>query len=105
MVLAGFKCEIDSTHETFISRSTGKQYVESHHLIPIEFHADFENSLDVEENIVCLCSNCHNRIHYGVDNAILIKQLFAKRKELLHDVGLNVTENQLLHDIYNTLEY
>ncbi|SOC17843.1 HNH endonuclease [Pseudobutyrivibrio ruminis] len=105
MVLADFKCEIDPTHETFISRSTNRQYVESHHLIPMEFHEDFNSSLDVEENIVCLCSNCHNKIHYGIDNDVLIKQLFEKRKSLLHDAGLDISEEQLLRDIYKTSGY
>ena len=100
MVIAGFKCEIDPNHATFISRRSGMPYVESHHFIPMEFHEDFDFSLDVEENIVCLCSNCHNEIHYGVKNAELVRALYIKRKDLLHDVGLDITEEELLTKAY-----
>ncbi|MCR5023733.1 MAG: HNH endonuclease [Lachnospiraceae bacterium] len=96
MILAGYKCENDPNHKTFISRGTGKPYVESHHLIPMEYYNDFEYSLDVEENIVCLCSNCHNEIHYGVNNADIVRKLFMARRELLHDAGLDITEDELL---------
>ena len=39
------------------------QFVEVHHLIPMEKQNDFEDSLDVPENIVALCPNCHRKIH------------------------------------------
>ena len=101
MILADFKCEIDPNHRTFISRGTGHPYVESHHLIPMEFYDDFDYSLDVEENIVCLCSNCHNEIHYGQENGRLVHILYEARKDLLHDVGLDITETELERKAYN----
>lgn len=60
----------------------------------------FENSLDVEANIVCLCSNCHNRIHYGVDSDELVSRLYALRKSELEKVGLSIELKQLLK-LYN----
>lgn len=39
--------------------------MEPHHLIPLQYHEEFEWSLDVEANVVSLCSECHNQIHYG----------------------------------------
>ncbi len=96
MILAGYKCENNSNHKTFISKGTGKPYVESHHIIPMEYYNDFKYSLDVEENIVCLCSNCHNEIHYGINNESIVRKLFEARRELLHDAGLDVTETELL---------
>lgn len=101
MVLAGYRCEIDPSHRSFISRGTGQLYVESHHLIPMEFYDDFDYSLDVEENIVCLCSNCHNEIHYGQDNGRLVHILYEARKDLLHDAGLDITEAELQRIAYN----
>ena len=64
---ADYKCEVCAEHETFIRKSNGKLYTEPHHLVPIKFQSRFCVSLDVENNIVSLCSNCHNRIHYGAD--------------------------------------
>ena len=57
---------------------------------------EFDVSLDVEENIVSLCSNCHNQIHYGVDADKLIKKLYADRKDLLSTVGIDISVSRLL---------
>lgn len=97
---SGFVCECDSEHESFISKRTGKRYLETHHLIPLEYWKSFENSLDVEANIVCLCSNCHNRIHYGIDSDELVSKLYALRKSELEKVGLSIELKQLLK-LYN----
>ena len=75
------------------------QYVEPHHLIPISYQDYFDNSLDVEANIVSLCSNCHNEIHYGQDSGRLIEQLYKKRREELKKAGLDISLEQLL-DLY-----
>ena len=93
---AYYRCEIQETHPSFISRNSHKQYVEPHHLIPISYQDYFDNSLDVEANIVSLCSNCHNEIHYGQDSESLIEQLYKKRGEELKNAGLDITLEQLL---------
>jgi 5-methylcytosine-specific restriction protein A len=65
---AYYCCEVDPSHITFIRKANGKKYTEAHHLIPMEYQKDFSPvSLDVPANIVSLCSNCHNEIHYGTD--------------------------------------
>ena len=56
----------------------------------------FDVSLDVEENIISLCSNCHNEIHYGEDADRLIRELYVKRKDYLVRAGIVVSENNLL---------
>ena len=93
---ASFACEIDPKHPTFLRRNTGKPYTEPHHLIPMAYSDDFDVSLDVEENIVSLCSNCHNQIHYGMDADKLIAKLYYDRKEALEKVGITITLSQLL---------
>lgn len=70
--------------------------MEPHHLIPLEFQDYFEYSLDVEANIICLCSNCHNEIHYGLNNKILIKKFYDERIEALRACGLDIS----LEDLY-----
>jgi len=52
--LADFKCEIDEAHSTFVARSTKRNFVEAHHLIPIAEQSNHKFSLDVPENIVAL---------------------------------------------------
>ncbi len=56
----------------------------------------FDVSLDVEENIISLCSNCHNEIHYGENADRLVRELYGKRKEHLEKVGIVVSEENLL---------
>ena len=60
------------------------------------FSEQFNVSLDVEENIVSLCSNCNNQIHYGADADKLIEKLYEERKDALASVGIIITLEQLL---------
>lgn len=60
------------------------------------FSDEFEVSLDVEENIVSLCSNCHNQIHYGKDADKLIAKLYEERKDILKKVGIVISLDRLL---------
>lgn len=97
--LANHSCEIDGAHLTFIKKSNGLPYTEAHHLIPLQFFERFDVSLDVEENVVSLCSNCHNEIHYGENAKALISKLHADRKEKLEYAGISVELDDLL-DMY-----
>ena len=62
-----------------------------------------QNSLDIEANIVSLCSNCHNRIHYGKDAPVLLKKLLADRKKYLEKLDIKIDEKQLLK-LYKLLD-
>ncbi len=93
---AGYKCEINPEHKTFKRKSSGLDYTEPHHLIPLSRSGDFEVSLDREQNIISLCSNCHNEIHYGEDAEKLIKELYEQRKELLEEVGIKIGLDKLI---------
>ena len=84
-------------HPTFIRRNTDKNYTEPHHLVPMSCSDQFDVSLDVEENIVSLCSNCHNEIHYGKNADILIKKLYWERKEDLEKAGICISMEKLLN--------
>lgn len=92
---ADYKCEICESHETFIRKSTNKPYTEPHHLVPMSAQDKFNVSLDVENNIVSLCSNCHNHLHYGTEIDPLLKTLFEKRKELLLKAGISISYEEL----------
>lgn len=93
---ANYECEIDNNHPTFIRKKSNIKYTEPHHLIPMAFSDEFEVSLDVEENIVSLCSNCHNQIHYGKDADKLIAKLYEERKNNLKKVGIEISLDRLL---------
>ena len=56
------------------------------------------SKLDREENIVCICPNCHRAIHYGDNNTKkrLIELLFNKQKVKFESVRIHIT----LDDLY-----
>ena len=93
--LASFKCELNHNHETFVTNAD-KPYVEAHHLIPLSCQRDFKYSLDVEANVVCLCPNCHRKLHYGKDIIKELKILFDSRIEKLNQCGIDITFEKLV---------
>lgn len=95
---SGYLCEVDNTHNTFLAKKTKKNYVEAHHLIPFCYRKDFDVSIDIEENIVCLCPNCHRKIHLSVDEQKkeLLLPLLNKKIKGISDSGIVITEKELL---------
>lgn len=94
---ANYSCEINPNHSTFIRKNSDKRYTEPHHLIPLSYSENFDFSLDVEQNIVSLCSTCHNQIHYGKEANLLLERLYQQRKDYLKEVGIEITLNDLLN--------
>jgi len=97
LILANYKCEVDENHTTFISQSTNKNYVEGHHLIPINQYAEFEHDVDVRANIVSLCPTCHRKLHSGIklDVEEVLEKLHQQRSDRLKKVSLGVTIEEL----------
>lgn len=102
---AHFKCEIDPSHKTFVSRSKDKPYVEAHHLVPLSNQAGFTVSLDVTANVVALCPTCHRLLHHGkeADKKVEISLLFGKRKWLLKEKMIEITESGLLKNYHGDI--
>lgn len=88
---ANYQCEVDSSHRLFKRKNSEYDYTEPHHLIPLSAAKDFPNiNLDREENIVSLCSHCHNLLHYGEENEEVLELLYNSRKKLLNKIGINI---------------
>lgn len=81
MRIEKFTCEVDMNHDLFVSRFSGNPYLEAHHLIPLGSNNIFDTSLDILENIFCLCPYCHRAIHHAEENfaKMLIDILMDKR--------------------------
>lgn len=94
---ANYVCEYNQKDRTFL-RKSNKSYTEPHHLIPISKYNDFSYSVDVEENIVSLCSHCHNLLHYGRidDKEKILRKLYNERITYLIRSGLELTFEQLM---------
>jgi predicted HNH restriction endonuclease len=89
---ANFKCEINSDYTTFINKRSQKQYMEPHHLIPMNKQWAFEFDIDVFENILCLCPTCHRKIHLAEDDQKreILLQAFNIRKDALPKRGISI---------------
>lgn len=95
---AGYICE-NCGKGTFTARSTGNNFMEPHHLIPISYQGNYSNTIDITSNLICLCPNCHSQIHYGLKSDIeaMLKKFLALRKEdLKNNGGIDIDENTLL---------
>jgi len=95
IIESNYLCEANEEHKSFIRKNSTYQYTEAHHLIPRKFQNDFQHSLDVTANIVSLCSNCHNQLHYGENIEDILKVLYYKREKRIKKVGLELSFKEL----------
>ena len=79
MKQSDFRCEFDNSHKLFLAKSSGWRYTEVHHIIPIMMQGEFDVSIDVVTNLVCLCPFCHRAIHHAEDS--LSREILEKVSE------------------------
>ncbi len=94
---SGYQCEIRPDLETFVSRSSGRPFLEAHHLIPMKIQSEFPTkNLDTVQNICVLSPFAHRKLHHAPFAEILpdLKKLLAPRKQLLDD--LMIVEDDVL---------
>lgn len=96
LYLAGYQCECGKDHPSFIRKSDGKNYTEPHHIIPMSAQGSFDAYLDCYQNIISLCSTCHNKLHYGVDIEPILKEIYDNRIASLNSKGIFITFEELL---------
>ena len=96
---ADYSCEFGAEHKTFIAASTNKPYMEAHHVIPLHLQGNFQHSLDVYANLICLCPICHRRIHYGIDEdrREMLDIIYEKRRERLIHSGIILSKENFEH--------
>lgn len=94
---ANYLCEVNANHKDFTSKVTGKNYVEAHHLIPMEYQDSFNVSVDVEANIVSLCVSCHKTLHHAIleEKEAILNVLHDKRFFRLEKCGIKITKEIL----------
>lgn len=95
---ADFLCENDPDHLTFTSKKTERNFVEAHHLIPMEKQGEFDVSLDVPENILSLCPNCHRMFHHAQNEHLpeLLSKFYEKRHKALKERAVHIDLNKLV---------
>ncbi|WEJ31629.1 DUF3578 domain-containing protein [Devosia sp. SD17-2] len=94
---AKFSCEVAPEHMTFKCQASGENFVEAHHLIPMHDQANHPHSIDVPENIVALCPNCHRCIHHAshAERWVLAHTLLTQRTGQLKSRGIDVDWDRL----------
>ena len=95
---ASFTCEHDALHKTLTSAIYRKPIMHGHHLVPMEAQDRFPVSIDVPENVICLCPNCHAAIHQAIKEAKfeIVESFFLSRQEALKSRGIDVGLSELL---------
>lgn len=90
-------CEVCGENETF-QKEDGHQYFEGHHLIQMSLQAFFKVSLDVPENIVCLCPECHRFLHFGrvQDRKHCLTNIYNRRASILANAGISKSKAHFL---------
>lgn len=96
---ANYLCEFDESHQTFKAKSNNENYVEAHHLVPIQLQPRFFYSLDIEANIVALCPVCHRRIHHATneEKREIISKLYNDRIERLKKCNIFIELEDLIN--------
>jgi hypothetical protein len=100
----------DEKHFYFISNASKKNYVEGHHLIPMEYQhqywSELKRNLDCTINIVPLCPNCHSKIHKATSRGKLeiISELYQKYKKQLLTIDPDMTLEKFA-SLYNVYIY
>lgn len=91
----GHVCEYDSSAALFISRSTGRPYVEAHHLVPLFATEQLGGgSLDVLDNIISLSPHWHRAIHHAEVPLVgkILEKLHQNRAGFLESLGLSLPD-------------
>lgn len=99
---AGYCCQNNPEHETFISQKTKKKYMEAHHLIPIKYQSEMWNkysiNIDCTENILSLCPTCHRAFHYGTKKVKkeIVENMFSVVEPKYKRIGFTITLDDIL---------
>lgn len=103
---ANYICNCDDSKHFYFESVDLHNYVEGHHVVPMnrqeEYYFDEDINLDIPNNIVPLCPNCHCQIHLGSRQARIkiISELYIRNKAKLLSFKPNLTLS-LLASYYN----
>ncbi|ALD66605.1 HNH endonuclease [Spiroplasma cantharicola] len=73
-----YKCFFSKDHFSFYTED-GNMYLEAHHIVPISLAPVYKINLDLLDNMVSLCPNCHKSMHYSEnENKYKMLQIIKK---------------------------
>ena len=101
---AHYLCEIDPQHRTFLNKTGQHQYMECHHIIPMNAQKNFkETKLDSMFNLISLCPICHAKVHHASlkeKEDIFYKMFRIREKEMIKKGFDQVTMKAILKKYY-----
>jgi hypothetical protein len=104
MELANHNCEINHNHKTFTNSSGKYQYLECHHIIPLNAQKDFPNiKLDSMFNIIAVCPICHMQVHHATttEKGEIFSKMYNIRKEEMLEHGFDLASiNKIFNKYY-----
>jgi hypothetical protein len=88
---SGYQCDASMDGDPFNSKATKKRYLEVHHLIPLKYQEQFDQSLNLPDNLCSLSPQAHRAIHYGDESAArgVLQTLLAKNEKLKLMYGIS----------------
>ena len=106
LVNSNWTCALDGfdgrDHTTFDTKS-GNKYLEAHHLVPMKAQKDYYPiKLDVYDNIIPLCPNCHRAVHNGSieEKKRYLRPLYDARIEKLKEHNIDISFDDLISKYY-----
>jgi hypothetical protein len=103
---AEYLCDCNDKKHFYFESVDLHRYVEGHHIIPMnrqeEYYFGKQINLDIPNNIIPLCPNCHCQIHLGSRQARIkiISEIFVRNKAKLLSIDPDLTLS-LLSTYYN----
>lgn len=103
---AKYFCNCHNSKHSYFESVALHNYVEGHHIIPMnrqeEYYFNYRVNLDVADNIIALCPNCHCQIHLGSRRARLkmLGEIFVRNFSKLHNINDKISLS-LLASYYN----
>jgi len=98
----------DEKHFYFESSVNLENYVEGHHIIPMNrqesYWNDYGVNLDVLSNVIPLCPNCHTQIHNGSRGSklMILSEIYIRHEKNLKSIDKDLTFAKLAN-YYNIL--
>lgn len=83
---ADYMCDCNDSKHFYFESVEFHNYVEGHHIVPMNRQEEYligdKINLDIPNNIVPLCPNCHSQIHLGSRQARIkiISELYVRNK-------------------------
>lgn len=103
---ANYICGCHNDKHFYFESVALHNYVEGHHIIPMnrqeEYYFNYNINLDIADNIIALCPNCHCQIHLGSKKARLkiLGEIFVRNFTKLRNINEKISLS-LLASYYN----